>query len=371
MFSFWTVLASAFASTTSTPPDVFVAANITKTIIVTEEHTIEVTLYPGPSTNETTSYPDAPPPLQTSASNRSKSFPDAPPLLNTTNLVVSTFSLIQSPEGNPTFQTSVKSSIGGFTWPIASGSFATTMTASKSSQSTTSTEPDQSNSTNVLPSTITTRGQGTTYAPPPMRSKPGLGSTRAVADSVQSTTRDAKASTNDYWNFPLEPTGPLPVPDSMVSGDAGKVDQDPDHEAKSALGKTIQIDPVAWGAPDNLRRRNLSTSTNASPYHKPLWPRFFAAAYPQLLSSTSQPPLQIMRDEDEDEIDHGNPNDTGTKCITCPRNQDVVCINGTHYGFCDEYCVDPRVLKQGMKCVDGKIFGVGLYGGSSMTKESH
>ena len=51
----------------------------------------------------------------------------------------------------------------------------------------------------------------------------------------------------------------------------------------------------------------------------------------------------------------------GEECVTCPKGRSLVCINGTHYGYCDEGCAEPRELKDGMKCVDGKIFGVKLY----------
>jgi hypothetical protein len=36
-------------------------------------------------------------------------------------------------------------------------------------------------------------------------------------------------------------------------------------------------------------------------------------------------------------------------------------INGTHFGYCDEGCAEPRKLGEGMKCVDGRIFGVRMW----------
>lgn len=44
-------------------------------------------------------------------------------------------------------------------------------------------------------------------------------------------------------------------------------------------------------------------------------------------------------------------------CISCPKGRDIVCINATHFGYCDEGCVEPRRVKKGMKCVDGRMYG--------------
>jgi hypothetical protein len=67
---------------------------------------------------------------------------------------------------------------------------------------------------------------------------------------------------------------------------------------------------------------------------------------------------QIVRDEDEDEEYHRVEQSVKAKeCVACKKGRSLVCINGTHYGYCDEGCAEPRKLREGMKCVDGRIYG--------------
>ncbi|KAF2819818.1 hypothetical protein CC86DRAFT_412740 [Ophiobolus disseminans] len=48
------------------------------------------------------------------------------------------------------------------------------------------------------------------------------------------------------------------------------------------------------------------------------------------------------------------------ECITCPKGKDLICIDGTHYGFCDEGCVEVRAVLSGAKCEDGRIYQDGV-----------
>jgi hypothetical protein len=72
-----------------------------------------------------------------------------------------------------------------------------------------------------------------------------------------------------------------------------------------------------------------------------------------------------VRDEDEDELYHIQESeaDDRTKdgCVHCEKGKTLVCIHGTHFGYCDEGCVEPRKLGEGMKCVEGRIFGMRMY----------
>jgi len=96
----------------------------------------------------------------------------------------------------------------------------------------------------------------------------------------------------------------------------------------------------------HIRREANSAARRRS---TPLWHRFFAAAHP----------LQIVRDGDFDADDDDSEwyAKTGEECIACEKGRDVVCIGKMHFGYCDEGCVEPRRLGDGMKCVDGKIWG--------------
>jgi hypothetical protein len=82
---------------------------------------------------------------------------------------------------------------------------------------------------------------------------------------------------------------------------------------------------------------------------------------------------QIVRDEDEDEEYHqvqrlkeADEKSKEDGCVTCKKGRSLVCINGTHFGYCDEGCVEPRRLGEGMECVDGRVFGVRMWKGRRM-----
>jgi hypothetical protein len=77
---------------------------------------------------------------------------------------------------------------------------------------------------------------------------------------------------------------------------------------------------------------------------------------------------QIVWDGDEDEEYHClEQTGKGIKtdgCMTCEKGRNSVSINGTHFGYCDEGCVEPRRLGEGMERVDGRVFGVRMWRGS-------
>jgi hypothetical protein len=124
---------------------------------------------------------------------------------------------------------------------------------------------------------------------------------------------------------------------------------------------TSSFDPVAWAEhiPHPHAKRS---SNNAQPRSKPHFSFFFVAAHPQVHTKHQQ----IVRDEDEDEEYHRLKNQASEfknqACVICEKRRSLVCINGTHYGYCDEGCAEPRKLRDGMKCVDGRIYGVRIYG---------
>jgi hypothetical protein len=115
---------------------------------------------------------------------------------------------------------------------------------------------------------------------------------------------------------------------------------------------TSTFDPVACAEhiPHPHAKRS---SNNAQPRSKPHF-SFFVAAHPQMHTKHQQ----IVRDEDEDEEYHRVEQSVKAKeCVACKKGRSLVCINGTHYGYCDEGCAEPRKLREGMKCVDGRIYG--------------
>lgn len=108
-----------------------------------------------------------------------------------------------------------------------------------------------------------------------------------------------------------------------------------------------------------MTRSKRGEENSAQRRHKTFWSRLFVAAYPQT-------PVQIVRDEDEaedqDDFTHGNElENVKMECVQCPKGRSIVCIDGGFYGYCDEGCAEPRKLKEGMKCVDGRIYGVRIY----------
>jgi hypothetical protein len=69
--------------------------------------------------------------------------------------------------------------------------------------------------------------------------------------------------------------------------------------------------------------------------------------------------VQVVRDEQDDFTSGNEPEHVG--CVECGKGRDIVCIGERHYGFCDEGCAEPRRLREGMKCVDGRVFGERMY----------
>lgn len=43
-------------------------------------------------------------------------------------------------------------------------------------------------------------------------------------------------------------------------------------------------------------------------------------------------------------------------CVERENGGDVMCVNRTHFGFCDEGYAQMRGLGKGMICVDGRMF---------------
>jgi hypothetical protein len=205
-----------------------------------------------------------------------------------------------------------------------------------------------------------------------MRSNPGSGRTPIAAISTPLTDANSNASKDAFHKLPIAPDSPQSASDFPYSKAGDNEDKNEEEgtksEAEPTVVKTSDRDPIAWSGTDdalNHSHARRSEQNDRTPQRKPFWTRFFAAGLPQLPPSISQVAPQMMRDEDEAEVEVG---DDGTECLKCPKNRDLVCINGTHYGFCDEGCVEARRLKDGMKCVEGRIYGVRLFEGRLTTK---
>jgi hypothetical protein len=119
-----------------------------------------------------------------------------------------------------------------------------------------------------------------------------------------------------------------------------------DDDDKAEKIKTSFIDPIGWVGTDNALM-GRKKENNAYTGRKTIWSRFFAVAHSD----------QIVRDLNEDE----EATKDGGQCYTCAKGASLVCINDTHYEYCDEGCAAPRKLRDGMKCVQGRIYGVRLY----------
>ncbi|KAH7091284.1 hypothetical protein FB567DRAFT_589180 [Paraphoma chrysanthemicola] len=150
---------------------------------------------------------------------------------------------------------------------------------------------------------------------------------------------------------------------------------EPEHQndAEHLHIPTSDTDNIALPDINNVlgqsRRHQIQSHRNAAPKGKPFWTHFFVAALPQSPLSKAKSTPEHIRDLDDSDSEAIIPtNEYGKECITCPKNQDLVCINDTHYGHCDEGCVDPRRLRAGTKCVGGRIFGVKAFGEDPSTK---
>jgi hypothetical protein len=112
----------------------------------------------------------------------------------------------------------------------------------------------------------------------------------------------------------------------------------------STIVKTSTIELVAWSGADNaLDKRSKRAVKNPNRF----WKRFIVAAHLQ-----EQIPVVV-----DGEGGGGNELEEDG-CVTCDKGRDVVCIGDTHFGYCDEGCAEPRKLKDGVKCVDGRINGI-------------
>jgi hypothetical protein len=109
------------------------------------------------------------------------------------------------------------------------------------------------------------------------------------------------------------------------------------------------LDPLSLHISNNKARR--SEPNNASRRKTVYWSQFFALASPVYAERA-----QIVRDKDRD-LEVSDRVDE-SKCVTCPKGGELVCIGTTHYGFCDEGCAEPRRLMEGARCVDGRIFRI-------------
>jgi hypothetical protein len=106
--------------------------------------------------------------------------------------------------------------------------------------------------------------------------------------------------------------------------------------------KTSTVGLVAWADTDNTPK---SRSKQVMKKQNRFWKHSFVAAHAR---------ERIESTGDGDEGGKIEKDD----CMTCEAGRDVVCIGDTHYGYCDEGCAEPRKLKEGVKCVDGRIYGV-------------
>jgi hypothetical protein len=167
-----------------------------------------------------------------------------------------------------------------------------------------------------------------------------LGKDTTSTTSAHSTpcTSHTPAPEESDWVYSIQPIDPpAQVPSKSVS---------------AASVQTPALDPIAWSGMDGaLEGPSRRVEESAAPKRRrSIWQGFFVGAYAQ----------QIVRDEDEVFENDGIESE---ECYMCAKGRSLVCINGTHFGYCDEGCAEPRKLRDGTKCVEGKMYGARLYRG--------
>jgi hypothetical protein len=169
-------------------------------------------------------------------------------------------------------------------------------------------------------------------------SSPGKPPTSTTsAHSTPSTSASLLANESD-WIYSVQPTAP---PTQASS-----------EPVSAASHATSFLEPIAWSGMDGalVSRARRAEENGVHKGRRSIWYGFFAGANAQ----------QIVRDKDEVfETDVAE----SQECCMCEKGRSLVCINGTHFGYCDEGCAEPRELREGMKCVEGKIYGAKLYRG--------
>jgi hypothetical protein len=170
---------------------------------------------------------------------------------------------------------------------------------------------------------------------------PGIGNSTSTPDLTLLTTIDEPiASETEGSSDPAASSTPIV---ENTEGENGEV-------------KTSTLDPVVWAGMDGAlmtkakRSAEREQESGAEIQRRVFCARIFPHAHPTR--------AQIVRDEDEDEEYQRRTTEWNeSECVECEKGMEIVCINGTHVGFCDEGCAEPRELREGTKCVDGKIFG--------------
>jgi hypothetical protein len=166
--------------------------------------------------------------------------------------------------------------------------------------------------------------------------EPGV-NTSSPPPSVGKLEIDSDPHKDDFHMLPVGPSSPnFPADNVQWAGDS------PSNEEEDQIVHTYLADV-------HIRRDASSAARRRS---TPLWHRFFAVAHPQSVPRS-------VRDEDmetDDEVENLWAK-KGEECITCEKGKDLICIGEAQFGYCDEGCVEPRILRAGMKCVDGKIWG--------------
>jgi hypothetical protein len=314
------LLASAYVSPHDEDPNTVSAAKITRTVIVTITHT-------GDEIPTTRAAQPTDPTLVCPTPKLPCIIDGIPIWPNSTS--VPSFTL--DPSSNSTLKTTVSPSATSFSHHIStttSKASANTITSSMSaSKNTVSSTCDHSMSHSV-PGEGNSISWTTTIT--------GSVSSASVSTSTLPAASDTATGPKDYSANAAEP---IPT-DAKVTTDV--------------------VDSIAWAGMDGalVTRTNRGLESSAQRRHKMFSIRLFVAAYPQT-------PMQIVQDEDEDKdqnnFTHGNGSDLKMECVQCPKGRSIVCIDGGYYGYCDEGCAESRKLKEGTKCVDGRIYGARLY----------
>jgi hypothetical protein len=304
-FSLFALLTSAAASPHETTSLRATAAGKTKTVVVSTTHTLNTSVYPLPSAEASLTCP-------------------------TSNVacIIDGIAIWPNSTTHPT--------VPVFTFdPVTS---ATSMEASLSS----ATPPE---TRNVTKSACTPKHSSFTTFPSPSLSQP---STSLTENTISCLNMNTPTPTTNA----LAPSRPRTI-------------------------RPYSFDPVAWAPIPHPHAKRSSNATQRRLKRS----SFFVAALPQkhqqivhdededaARPQTRTKHQQIVRDEDEDEEYHrvqrlkeADEKSKEDGCVTCEKGRSLVCVNGTHYGHCDEGCAEPRRLGEGMECVDGRVFGVRMW----------
>jgi hypothetical protein len=133
--------------------------------------------------------------------------------------------------------------------------------------------------------------------------------------------------------------------EAIVSKDHDIITISSSHTDDQATASMPVHDPVGWAGIDDALFSSISVPQNRQ---RDAAPMTRARPWGRLFVDAMTVPHDFNTEDDNGRYKEQGEGSEGMTagCITCPRGGDLVCINATHFGYCDEGCVEPRRVRE-------------------------